>query len=60
MTGREGAELCADVRPRTVIPVHYEGWSHFSQGHDGIETAFASAPTRLTWLEPGIAKTVSI
>jgi L-ascorbate metabolism protein UlaG (beta-lactamase superfamily) len=28
MTAREAVELCGLVRPRTAIPVHYEGWSH--------------------------------
>jgi len=37
MTARDAIELCRAVRPRTVIPVHYEGWSHFTQGRDGIE-----------------------
>ena len=60
MTGRDGVELCADLRPRTVVPVHYEGWSHFSQGRDGIEAAFSGGSTSLTWLEPGVAKTVSV
>ena len=23
--------------PRTAIPVHYEGWSHFRQGREEIE-----------------------
>ena len=32
MSGDDAAELCDLMRPRTVIPVHYEGWSHFTQG----------------------------
>ncbi len=27
LTAREAVEVCSAVRPRTVIPVHYEGWS---------------------------------
>jgi L-ascorbate metabolism protein UlaG (beta-lactamase superfamily) len=60
MTGQDGVDLCTDLKPRTVIPVHYEGWSHFSQGRDGIEAAFSTGSTSLTWLEPGVAKTVSV
>ncbi len=44
MTAEEGVELCRLVRPRTVIPVHYEGWSHFQQGRAEVERAFAAAP----------------
>jgi L-ascorbate metabolism protein UlaG (beta-lactamase superfamily) len=37
MTAREAVELCRLVRPRTVIPVHYEGWTHFRQGRGAIK-----------------------
>ncbi len=43
--------------PRTAIPVHYEGWSHFRQGRDAVEAEFARAPAdvraRLRWLPLG-------
>ena len=29
MTAADAVELCASIRPRTAMPVHYEGWSHF-------------------------------
>ena len=29
MTAREAVELCGLIRPRTAVPVHYEGWTHF-------------------------------
>ena len=32
MTAAEAVELCCLIRPRTVIPIHYEGWKHFRQG----------------------------
>jgi hypothetical protein len=54
VTGEEAVELLLLVRPRTAIPVHYEGWKHFRQGRPAIEKAFAAdgslAPT---WLEHG-------
>ena len=43
MTARDAVELCELIRPRTVIPVHYEGWKHFTQGRAEIERAFAGA-----------------
>ncbi|MET9276008.1 MBL fold metallo-hydrolase [Kribbella sp. NPDC003557] len=60
MTGEHGVQLCSLVKPRTVVPVHYEGWSHFQQGRDGIEAAFAGAGPELTWLDPGTPGTVPI
>jgi L-ascorbate metabolism protein UlaG (beta-lactamase superfamily) len=32
MTARQAVELCGLIRPRTVIPIHYEGWKHFREG----------------------------
>jgi L-ascorbate metabolism protein UlaG (beta-lactamase superfamily) len=60
MTATEAVALCALARPRTVIPVHYEGWSHFTQGRRAVEQAFATAPDgladRLRWLPLGAAE----
>ena len=58
MTARDAVELCRLVRPRTVIPIHYEGWKHFTQGRDAIEREFAQAPedlrARVRWLPVGV------
>ncbi|MCA2218715.1 MBL fold metallo-hydrolase [Jidongwangia harbinensis] len=51
MTGRDAARLCRRIRPRHVVPVHYEGWSHFHEGRAEIAAAFP--PDDLTWLTPG-------
>jgi L-ascorbate metabolism protein UlaG (beta-lactamase superfamily) len=59
MTAREAVELCRLVRPRTAIPIHYEGWKHFRQGREAIEREFASAPEEfrrsVRWLPIGEA-----
>lgn len=64
MTADQGAELCALVGAHTVLPVHYEGWAHFSEGRAAAEAAFAAAPAAvresLHWLEPGKPATVTI
>ena len=44
MTASEAVELCRLVRPRTAIPIHYEGWKHFRQGREAIEREFAQCP----------------
>jgi len=57
MTASEAVELCGLLHPRTVIPVHYEGWTHFRQGRDAVERTFAGAPAEvrrsLRWLPVG-------
>ncbi len=44
MSAKNAVDLCRLVRPRTAVPVHYEGWSHFRQGHDAIKRDLADAP----------------
>ncbi|WP_369134636.1 MBL fold metallo-hydrolase [Modestobacter sp. I12A-02662] len=59
MTGREAVRLCRLLDARTVVPVHYEGWSHFRQGCAGVERDLARAPEeirrRFRWLPLGTA-----
>jgi L-ascorbate metabolism protein UlaG (beta-lactamase superfamily) len=44
MTIDDAVDLCGRLRPRTAVPVHYEGWSHFHQGRGAIEQRLATAP----------------
>ena len=57
MTAADAVELCGLVRPRTAIPIHYEGWKHFKQGREAIEQEFARAPDEfqrsIRWLPMG-------
>ncbi|GAA2662141.1 MBL fold metallo-hydrolase [Paractinoplanes durhamensis] len=57
MTGRDAVRLCAHVKPRRIVPVHYEGWSHFHEGRAEISAAFPQ--DALTWLEPGVQTALS-
>jgi L-ascorbate metabolism protein UlaG (beta-lactamase superfamily) len=58
MTAAPALELCAQLRPNTVLPVHYEGWSHFQEGLEGIEAELGRAPAdlraRFRRLTPGV------
>lgn len=57
MTAAEAIELCGLVTPRTVIPVHYEGWRHFKEGRAEIARELANAPEKIRasvrWLPIG-------
>ena len=44
MSAHDAVELVRRLRPRTAVPVHYEGWSHFSEGQEGIARELAAAP----------------
>ncbi|MBQ1089372.1 MBL fold metallo-hydrolase [Streptomyces sp. B93] len=63
MTTAHAVRLCRLLRPRTAIPVHYEGWHHFHEGRDAIEHELARAPTdirtRFRWLATGVATDLS-
>jgi L-ascorbate metabolism protein UlaG (beta-lactamase superfamily) len=53
---RDAIELCRLVEPRTIVPVHYEGWSHFAEGRRRIEAGLAGAPdvaSRVVWAPIG-------
>jgi len=64
MSGAEAAELCGLIAPRTIVPIHYEGWKHFREGRDAAERAFAEAPgdlaARVKWLELGVPASLSV
>jgi L-ascorbate metabolism protein UlaG (beta-lactamase superfamily) len=55
--GREAAQLAQELGAATVIPVHYDGWSHFHETREATERAFAEAglTDRVRWLKPGVA-----
>jgi L-ascorbate metabolism protein UlaG (beta-lactamase superfamily) len=54
----EAAHAFADA---TIVPVHHEGWAHFTQGRDALERSFATLGIggRLQWLEPGVATPIA-
>jgi L-ascorbate metabolism protein UlaG (beta-lactamase superfamily) len=61
-TALEGV-LAARAMPKAVVvPLHYEGWEHFSEGRPQIERAFSEAglSDRLRWLERGQPRELSL
>jgi len=62
MTTRKAVDLCRLVRPRTIIPVHYEGWNHFQEPRAAIERELAKAPEEIQhgirWLPIGDPTTI--
>ena len=57
MNAHEAVELCGALKPRTIVPIHYEGWKHFREGRAAIERELAAAPAdvreRVRWLPIG-------
>ncbi len=46
------------LSPRLVVPIHFEGWSHFTEGRSAIDAGFAHAGVPTRWLVPGEATAI--
>lgn len=55
LTASEGVIAAQAFSDAIIIPVHFEGWAHFSESRIDIDKAFADANIghRLRWFEPG-------
>lgn len=63
MTGTEAAELCRRIAPATVVPIHYDGWTHFREPRPAAESELATGlagGAKVTWLEPGVPAAITI
>ncbi|WP_371664227.1 MBL fold metallo-hydrolase [Streptomyces sp. NBC_00280] len=64
MTAAQAVSLCAELRPRVALPVHYEGWRHFQEGRRSIEAELAKAPEdirdRFRWLPTGAPLDITV
>ncbi len=61
MTAQEAVLAAHAFEHALIVPLHFEGWAHFSEGPREIEAAFAAAglADRLRWPEPGRASTIA-
>jgi L-ascorbate metabolism protein UlaG (beta-lactamase superfamily) len=55
MSAADAIQFAQAFPEAAIIPLHYEGWRHFSESRQDIAAAFAKAGLehRLHWLEPG-------
>ena len=55
MTAEEGVTAARALGDALIVPVHFDGWAHFSEGRAEIARAFDAAGLthRLRWLAPG-------
>ena len=60
LTSAQAAQAAVMLGARHIVPLHFEGWAHFSQGRDTLAGAFAAAsgPGRLHLLELGQSVTI--
>lgn len=55
MTAAEAVTAARAFAPDHVVPIHFEGWAHLSQGREEVASAFEAAGLggKLVWLEHG-------
>ncbi|MEU4196075.1 MBL fold metallo-hydrolase [Kribbella sp. NPDC026611] len=60
LTSTDAAQAAQLLQASTVVPVHTEGWKHFTEGPDQFVAAFREAglADRVTLLEHGVATPV--
>jgi len=54
-TATDGVEAAHTFKDAIIVPLHFEGWEHFSESRDQIQATFheAGLESRLRWLERG-------
>lgn len=60
--GQEAVQAAKALNPKTIIPIHYEGWTHFHEPRKESEKAFIQAglDNRVLWLPLGVKTTVEL
>lgn len=55
MEGDHAVAYARALGARTVLPVHFEGWAHFTEGREAAKEAFAGTEVadRAVWLDRG-------
>lgn len=62
MDAKESLKLLDLLGATNVIPVHYEGWTHFKQGRAEAQRVLDASPHAgsVTWLDPGEGASVRV
>ena len=55
MSAQEAVEAARAFAAAAIVPLHFEGWAHFSEGREQVDAAFSAAGLgeRLRWPELG-------
>jgi L-ascorbate metabolism protein UlaG (beta-lactamase superfamily) len=60
-TAADAVEVARAMPGALIVPLHFEGWQHFSESRADVERAFTAAELedRLLWPQPGDAITLA-
>jgi L-ascorbate metabolism protein UlaG (beta-lactamase superfamily) len=60
LSAERAAQAAGVLGARAIVPVHFEGWAHFTQGETELRAAFEAAGLAERLVVPEAGKTVSI
>ena len=62
MNAAEAIDLCRELAPETILPLHFEGWRHFRQPREEAVAQLAASPfaDRVRWPAAGESMTLSV
>jgi L-ascorbate metabolism protein UlaG (beta-lactamase superfamily) len=62
MSAEEALAYAAALRPACIVPLHFEGWRHFSESRQQAVDLFAKSEfaARTRWLNPGESATFAL
>jgi L-ascorbate metabolism protein UlaG (beta-lactamase superfamily) len=62
MNGEQAARAARALGARIILPIHYDGWSHFREGRAAADRAFQAAGLgdRVRWLGKGVRETIEV
>jgi hypothetical protein len=60
MDANDVVETAHEFPDAVIVPVHHDGWAHFTQNGQDLEQTFKALgfASRLRMLEPGVATTI--
>jgi len=60
MTAQDAIKTARAMPAARIVPIHYEGWTHWSEGKAELQKEFdeVGLGNRLGWLEPGVPTSV--
>ncbi len=61
MNTNDAIETARAFANAVIVPVHFQGWAHFTQGADDLAQSFTALgiADRLKLLEPGVPTTIA-
>lgn len=49
MSGEQGVDLAGRLEATALLPIHHDGWAHFSEGPAELATELSTSPVPVLW-----------